>query len=118
MPKSRHRRKGGRATPRHPRPGWSPHGDWHGVIVGWAATVADLEDAKRQTHDAVIEMLGPARRGGVTWRISSGDQANAVLHDFLEDATPEQANHYRRVRGMLREYGGYVVVASAPGVRA
>lgn len=88
-------------------------------LLAWCATEDDLAEARRRTHDALIEMMGPARTGGVTWRWWKGERAREVVEVALAD--PDQpadlAAYYRQVLAHLREYGGYVVVASAPGVR-
>ena len=87
----------------------------HGVMVAWAASEADLPEARQQTHDRLIATMGDQRRGGVTWRQTTGDQAVETMAMLTEGATCELADYYRRIRAMLREHGGWVVVASAPG---
>ncbi len=41
--------------------------------------------------------------------------ADEALSHLRADATGEVADYYRRIAGMLREYGGYLVVALALG---
>lgn len=91
----------------------------YGVMVGWCKTEAELDEARRLLHDGVIDMMGARRRGAVTWRWETGDDADQLLAKLVQGtATGDQAilSHYRRVRAHLREYGGIVVVAMAPGV--
>lgn len=86
-------------------------------VVGWCAGEEEITAANKETHDALLLLLGDRRRGGVTWRVFVDDQALGVIDRLLGAAVgPEMANHYRRLRGMLREFGGCLVVASAPCV--
>jgi hypothetical protein len=87
----------------------------HGVLVGWAATEADLPEARQITHDKLIALMGDRRTGGVEWRTVVGAQAEQALGTLQVGASPTLADHYRRLGGMLREYGGFLVVASAAG---
>ena len=53
--------------------------------VGWAvtfaacATEADLDAARRVSHDRLIEMTGRHRRGGVMWTWKAATEAEAWL---------------------------------------
>lgn len=86
------------------------------MLVGWCAAEEDLPDARQGTHDALLKVMGDRRTGGVTWRHYTGDQANEVLDRLVVDEKrPELSDHYRRLRALLREYGGWLVVATAPG---
>lgn len=103
--------RGGRCTPRKPRD------NRVGVLIGWAHTEADLPEARQATHDQLISLMGAGRTGGVTWRQATGTDALSMLAAAAVD-TPidsELFDHYRRLRAMLREYGGWLVLASAPG---
>jgi hypothetical protein len=92
--------------------------EWLGVVAGWCAGDDDLEEAKKRSHDLVIDMLGSRRRGGVRWQIARGADATTVLDKMTEgELDPVLLDHYRRIRGLLRENGGIVVLAMAPGVR-
>lgn len=85
----------------------------YATLVAWCAAKSDLAEARRQTHDTLIAMLGDRRRGGVRWQQHTGADAVRALGIMREGATGELADHYRRVAGHLREYGGWLVVAMA-----
>lgn len=90
-----------------------------GTTIGWCATEADLTDARKQTHDALIKLMGGLRTGPVAWQWHTGEPAMAAIGEFMgspeAQGSPVYANYYRQIRGKLREYGGYVVIAFAPG---
>lgn len=94
-------------------------GGEYGMVAGWCAGTGELDAAKQATHDAVIEMLGDRRLGGVTWRIFDGpDECNGALDQLQARAAQgPEADHYRRLRAMVREYGGFIVMAFALGDR-
>lgn len=94
--------------------GLDPEGDY-GTTAAWCADADDLEDAKRRTHDGLLGMMGDQRTGGVQWIIREGDAARALLGQLWQGADEELSTYYRQLRGHLREYGGYLVVAIAPG---
>ncbi len=98
-----------------PRPGEDVG---YSVLAGWCAGEGDLEEAKRATHDALLELMGDRRRGGVQWRICpAGEKADAAMAMLWEGGVaPELSDHYRRLEGHLREYGGILVVAMAKGI--
>lgn len=95
------------------------------TIVGWCESEDQVEGLKRSTHDAVIRQLGAARRSGVAWRIAQGAGASDLLAVLANpddkaghgpDVTSQELHdYYRRLRGLLREYGGFIVVAIAEG---
>lgn len=88
------------------------------VQAGWCATEAELTEARRATHDSLIAQLGPARRGGVSWMFETGEQAVALLDEVAKDPPSSvHADYFRQMRACLREYGGWIVVAMAPGER-
>lgn len=89
-----------------------------GLVAGWCDdTDAALEESKKRSHDILIELMGDKRRGGVTWRIFSGDAATQTLATLFEGASLEESNHYRRIGGLLREFGGRLIIATAPGLK-
>lgn len=88
----------------------------YGVLACWCATEADLPSARRQSHDALLKMLGNLRTGGVEWRTYEGQDAKDALSVLYEDNTSAAlSDYYRRLGGLLREHGGCLVVAMAPG---
>ena len=87
-----------------------------GVVAGWCETEADLLECRQATHDTLIQMMGALRVGGVTWRQVTGQDAYDTLDLLSKDASRELLDYYRSVRAHLRERGGWVVVATAPGV--
>jgi hypothetical protein len=94
----------------------APHGEGEiAVMVGWCKTEADLPETRKQTHDRLIEMMGDRRTGGVTWRWWTGEQAVEALERLKEGASGGLADYYRRISAHLREWDGFVVMASAPG---
>jgi hypothetical protein len=87
-----------------------------GVLVGWCNGDGTLEEAKKATHDALIGLMGARRTGGVTWRIYGVPAAYDVLDRIVAgERSPELLDHYRHLRGLLREHGGLMVAATAPG---
>lgn len=84
-------------------------------MVGWCATEADIVNARKATHDALIAAVGDRRNGPVAWREATGADALALLNEIAVDPPSEEhGNYYRQLRGKLREFGGYIVVALAP----
>lgn len=87
-----------------------------GTIVGWCASEADLTDAREALHDALIKLMGDQRTGSVFWVWREGQHAHELLNQVaVDERSQEILDHYRRVRAHLREYGGFVVIAMAPG---
>jgi hypothetical protein len=85
-----------------------------GVALGWC-TEEELEECKRETHDTLISQMGEHRAGPVTWSVFTEDAAVRVLDGLVIDEVDEMVfNYYRRLRACLREYGGVLVMASAP----
>lgn len=112
MSRARHANRG-RTTPRA-RP-CRIEDDTYGVLIV-AATEADLPEARQRTHDALIGLMGDGRTGPIEWRQAKGAAATAILDIAARDpVTPELADYYRRVRAMVRENGGWLVMALAPG---
>lgn len=87
------------------------------VNAGWCANDDNLEEAKRLSHDYVIAGLGRNRTSGVSWIIEQGDAALDVVERMRQDATPEELDHYDKLDELLRDHGGYLVVAMANGRR-
>lgn len=86
----------------------------YATVLAWAASEAELPQARQQTHDMLIAGLGARRRSGVQWRWWTGEEAYSVLDQHLAGPT-DQAAHYRRLRALLREHGGLLVMALAEG---
>ena len=89
------------------------------VQICWCS-LERIDDAKAQTHDMVVERLGDRRTGAVSWIVAqSVDDAHRIVDDLVDPAhgpmSEGEANYYRQVRAHLREWGGTVVVAVAPG---
>lgn len=91
-------------------------GDYYGVQTAWFHTLADLEEAKKASHDALIEQMGDQRIGPVQWRWWTGDDAFAQLAVMRRGPLdPEQADYYRAIGEHLTKWGGYLIVAAAEG---
>lgn len=89
----------------------------HGVVVGWAMPDM-LEEAKQQTHDTLIALMGPTRTGGVTWRFFEGAGALKMIEKFVAaERDLVMLLHYRQIERHLRARGGVMVMATAPGSR-
>jgi hypothetical protein len=86
------------------------------IVVGWCLTEDDLAEVRKGIHDALIKLMGDRRTGGVSWRQYTGSDATEVLVRLKEGAGRDELEHYRRCSALLREYGGWLVAASAPGV--
>lgn len=86
-----------------------------GVIAGWCIDEPDaIEDCKRGTHDAVIELLGDRRTGGVGWLIGEPGSTDAVEELKRDETDPALLAHYRHLCALVREHGGRIVLAMAP----
>lgn len=98
--------------------GWDgQHYEDVATLVGWCADEEHLTEARGATHDALIDLMGDRRRGAVGWKWKTGQEARDLLNEFTTNETSQPLlDHYRHLRGMLREYGGWIVVAYAPGV--
>lgn len=94
------------------------HDEHCGVLFGWCATKDDLPDARRQTHDLLIKLMGARRTGPVSWVWWTGDEAHQALDRAAEgELRTEHLANYRQLRAHLREWGGYIVLATAPGTQ-
>jgi hypothetical protein len=69
----------------------------------------DLEEVKRQLHDAIIEQLGDNRTGPVSWRWWPAPVGLRILDE--REWTPNDGGLRRFLR---TNPGGYLVLASAP----
>lgn len=95
-----------------------PRDDYLGVVPGWCATEADLEELRRQTHDLLIKLLGESRTSGVTWRQYSGAAALSAVTMLRLDAVTHQLEWVAmcdELERKLRDEGGYLVIATAEG---
>jgi hypothetical protein len=87
----------------------------YGVVAGWCATDADLPEARKDTHDQLIALMGDNRAGPVQWQWWEGRDATETLEAMKADTTDfELSELYRRMSGLLREQGGILLVAMAP----
>lgn len=88
------------------------------TIAGWFQSLDDLKEAKRLSHDNVVDALGDRRTGPVQWRYATGPDAHRLLDQVAAGPkSDELGDHYRRLRAHLREWGGYIIVAMARGRR-
>lgn len=113
------RRRAARAEHQRPRMlhGWAgwENGDDVAVLAGWCEDEpATVDDAKQQLHDQVIARLGDSRTGGVRWKIGEPGDGTLVEQLMAGNTDAGLSDHYRRILGLLREYGGRVIVAMAP----
>lgn len=88
----------------------------YGMVAGWAGDVGDLDEARREGHDILVRLMGSARTGAVKWSCTQGTAAFEQL-DLLEDRDSEGGvlDIYRRIRRLLIDHGGWLVIAMAPG---
>lgn len=88
--------------------GWDgQHYEDVATLVGWCADEEHLTEARGATHDALIDLMGDRRRGAVGWKWKTGQEARDLLNEFTTNETSQPLlDHYRHLRGMLREYGG------------
>lgn len=93
-----------------------PHDGDVGVVCAWCASIDDLKDARQQTHDGLIELMGVHRTGGVAWRQFEASHAADALAVLSEGSTGEMLAYYRRLGNLLDESGGFLIVALAAGV--
>lgn len=95
---------------------FDPHGDDnYGTTIGWYANEADAEEARQSTHDTLITLLGDRRTGPVTWITHTGQEAVDFVDMLAEGTTGAHAANYAEVRRHLTTWGGWVVLAIAPG---
>jgi hypothetical protein len=87
----------------------------YGVVAGWFQDMTDLDEAKQRAHDILLNLMGDQRTGPVQWVWFTGDEATDALRTLRQGAVGEHADHYRRIGGHLREYGGYLLVTMAEG---
>lgn len=83
------------------------------ILAAWCQHESDFPEARKGAHDALIAMMGDRRAGRVEWHHFEGDAARDLLATLKEGATPELFDHYRHLGAFLREYGGWIVTASA-----
>lgn len=83
------------------------------VQLGFAATEADVEAARTQTHDKLIADLEDRRRSGVTWRTFPASEALDMLEEIGIDTTRGDVNEW------ITAYpNGFLIIASAEAVVA
>jgi hypothetical protein len=82
----------------------------HGVVAGGCASYADLDQAKQATHDTLIRLMGPRRRGGVKWRIIPASEAPDTLRQMQWELEQAALLSY-----LEDNPDGFLVIASAPG---
>lgn len=91
----------------------------YGVQPGWFHTMADLEEAKKSSHDMLIASMGDRRIGPVHWRWWTGVDAFQRLNDLRSGETDAYAIHvYNQIGRHLRQHGGYLIIALAEGASA
>lgn len=129
MSKRQHRKRPP-AAERHASRAAQRHPHWHvdldpdedvAVVPAWCADLPDaVAEAKQATHDAVVALLGAARRGPVRWQLHEPPAAYEVLAALASSGPwdAESSAYHRGLRAHLREYGGLLVIAYAPGERA
>lgn len=87
-----------------------------GITVAWCEDDEHLDEAKQRTHDGLIALMGDARSGGVTWRMYTGDGALNVIKQLVTTGDPEWGQKVASpVKRLLEQFGGTLVIASAPG---
>lgn len=95
----------------------------YGIQPGWFAGPDHLEEAKRLSHDLLIESMGDRRTGPVQWLIWEGEAAKATLAKLRNEwrdgqpLTADEAETFRQLAAHFREYGGCLIVAMAEGRR-
>lgn len=86
--------------------------DHGGAVIGLGEEGA-VEELKKATHDTLIQLMGPARTGGVEWRVCDPSQARAALDVVAEGQRARYSGYYAH----LDEFpDSWVVVAFAPGL--
>lgn len=79
-----------------------------------------IEEAKRASHDALIDQLGARRRGGVRWWVVPPPQIAAFLDDVESlptDPTDGQVETADDMRAWFTAHpAGVLVVALAPAI--
>lgn len=95
-------------------------GSAHCTKLAWARSAEDVDVAKQRLHDRLIAEMGDQRIGPVSWQVAEGATALAVLR-IITDAekrscTKAELDEYGKVETLLRDEGGHLVIASAPGI--
>lgn len=92
---------------------WPPDVGNIGVQAAWVEEHR-LEEGKRATAQALEARAGELRTGPIDWRWFDPELAGAVLDTLVEGEPDEDMfNYLRRLRGLLREHGGFLVIAFA-----
>lgn len=92
---------------------------WVGIQLAWAENEDALPEARQRTHDHLIASMGANRTGGVKWSQLQTEAGKDFLNNIIGDEgnSAELNDYYRRLYAHLREYGGWLVVATAEGRR-
>jgi len=87
------------------------------TVSGWAQDAEGADEVMAATHDLLIKRMGDRRTSEVRWLVKAGDEATEHLAALREGKAMDEAsaNHYRRLAGLLREYGGMIITAVAAG---
>lgn len=94
------------------------HDVW--MATQFAATkdqdLADLEKAKKASHDGLIATLGPKRRSGVSWRIWTGADRLTAL-DRMASSGPVRKEDAELRTYLANNPNGFLVMASCEAIR-
>jgi hypothetical protein len=88
----------------------------------WCATEAGLPAARQDARDELVGAMGEHHGGHVTWVELTGLYALTALAlaaaaDDAGHGSQELRGRYRRLRARLQDRGGWLVIATAPGLR-
>lgn len=91
--------------------------------LGWAQSDGDVEEVKAAAVQSVMRLVGTQRTGEVEVVEMTGATAREFMGALIErahaagESMADQLNTYRRIVGLLREYGGTIITASTTGRR-
>lgn len=86
------------------------------VQMGWEPDEANLDNAKRDVTDSLVELMGEGRTGEVRCAWGTGAKALAMVAVLEAHGTSGLWREYAaQARGRLEAMGGWLVVAVAPG---
>lgn len=89
------------------------HDGMVGVTLAVALDIESIPAAKQRTHDSLIRLMGPARTGGVEWRILPRARALEVWDELDRDGAWTAAGY---LHALETHPGAFLVAATAPGV--
>lgn len=73
-----------------------------------------IEQMKRQTHDALLDMLGTGRRSAIRWqRVDGRTESERVLRALYEEDPGALADVEREYFPFLAEHGDHAVTVIA-----